>query len=110
MGTAMITGASAGLGLEFAWQLATARHDVVLVARDVVDDLRLEAAELVVPEDGPQQAVRCVARRALAVGRAVPRAVQRRGRGGGGGGRHAVSVRNATHARRAPLHSGRARP
>jgi len=30
----MVTGASAGLGLEFAWQLATARHDVVLVARD----------------------------------------------------------------------------
>ncbi|MCL3863178.1 SDR family oxidoreductase [Actinotalea sp. K2] len=34
MATALITGASVGLGLEFAWQLATARHDVVLVARD----------------------------------------------------------------------------
>ena len=34
MATALITGASAGLGLEFAWQLATARHDVVLVARN----------------------------------------------------------------------------
>jgi len=39
----MITGASAGLGLEFAWQLATARHDVILVARDAA---RLERLAL----------------------------------------------------------------
>jgi short-subunit dehydrogenase len=34
MGTALITGASAGLGEEFAWQLATIRHNLVLVSRD----------------------------------------------------------------------------
>lgn len=40
MGTALVTGATSGLGLEFAWQLATARHNLVIVARDTA---RLDA-------------------------------------------------------------------
>lgn len=65
MGTALITGGSAGLGLEFARQLAAGKHDLVLVARDakrlneVAEELRSATgvtvevlpADLSVPDD-----------------------------------------------------------
>lgn len=45
MGTALVTGASSGLGEEYCWQLAAAGHNIVLVARSE-DKLRESASKI----------------------------------------------------------------
>ncbi|PWD51679.1 short-chain dehydrogenase [Serinibacter arcticus] len=90
MGTALVTGASAGLGREFAWQLAEAHHDLVLVARDA-ERLETLAAQLravggihveVLPADlGVDDDVQRVAARLRAVERPVGLLVNNAGYG-----------------------------
>ena len=50
MAIALVTGASSGLGEEFAWQLATAGHEVVLVSRS--RDRLSEVAQLLTSATG----------------------------------------------------------
>ncbi|GAA4720070.1 hypothetical protein APR04_003548 [Promicromonospora umidemergens] len=79
MGTALITGGSAGLGLELARQLAARGHDLVLVARDegrlnkVAEELRSAhgAAVEVLPADlsVPDDVARVAQRLAVVGGR-----------------------------------------
>lgn len=79
MSTALITGGSAGLGLEFARQLAADRHDLVLVARNaerleqVAEELRSAhgVAVEVLPADLslPDDVVRVAQRLAVVGGR-----------------------------------------
>lgn len=75
MGRALITGASAGLGLEFAWTLAAEGNDLVLVARSadkleaIAEDIRQKAhvnvevlpADLSKPADVDVVAARLIA-------------------------------------------------
>ncbi len=77
MGTALITGAASGLGEEFCWQLASAGHDLVLVARnerkleELADKLRTIAgvkAEVLVADLSHPEALAKVADRLDATG------------------------------------------
>lgn len=79
MGTALVTGATSGIGLELVWQLAAARHDLVLVARDhqrlaaLAEDLRQVAGvgAQVLPADlSTAQGRQKVAQRLLRTGAA----------------------------------------
>ena len=72
MGTALVTGATSGLGEEFCWQLAAGGHDLVLVARReqvleaLADKLRNVAgvgAEVIAADLSTPEGVAAVSRR-----------------------------------------------
>lgn len=82
MGTALVTGATSGLGEEFCWQLAAGGHDLVLVARRVqvlealADKLRNVAgvgAQVIAADLSTPEGVAAVSRRLDAGGPDNPR-------------------------------------
>lgn len=87
MGTALVTGATSGIGEEFCWQLAAARHDLVIVARtqerleELATRLRQIAAVRVevLPADlsNPEDVARVARRLSQPGGAAVPDADRR---------------------------------
>jgi hypothetical protein len=90
MGRALITGASTGLGREFAVQLAGRGHDVVLVARDAgrLEDLAAELrsthgvqAEVLVADLADRSELEVVARRVADADRPVDLLVNNAGFG-----------------------------
>lgn len=94
MATALITGASRGLGEEFAWQLATARHDLVLVARDrdrmseIAHTIRSAAGvqvEIVVADLSTEEGMGAVAKRLASQDQPVSLLVNNAGYGLGKG-------------------------
>lgn len=82
MGTALVTGATSGIGEEFCWQLAAAGHDLVLVARNeerleaLANDLRMIAgvSAEVIPADLSERedCERVCARLDVGLGEALP--------------------------------------
>lgn len=90
MSTALVTGATVGIGLSFARTLAQGRHDLVLVARDgarleaVAADLRQRfgvAVEVLVADLADRGQVETVARRVADEGRPVDVVVNNAGFG-----------------------------
>lgn len=90
MATVLVTGASSGLGEEFAWQLATAGHDVVLVARskdrlselaDVIRSATGVGAEVLVADLATDKGRDCVEARILDASHPVSMVVNNAGFG-----------------------------
>ena len=96
MGTALVTGATSGLGEEFCWQLAAGGHDLVLVARRervleaLADRLRNVAGvgtQVIAADLSTPEGVAAVCRRLDSGGPDGPRGTEGACRGGRGSAR-----------------------